>query len=494
MNCYDFDKTIYKKDSSIKFFLFCLKKKPILIFHLIKCCFFAIIHYLGIIKTKNFKEIFFGFTKHFSNIDEIIENFWVTEIKNINKWYIDQKKNNDIICSASPLFLVKPIFNVINPKATILCTNLDLKTGKIIGENLKGEAKVSALKQHFSNTEIKFDSVYTDSMSDLPILDLTDNKYIIGKGNNIYKFGEQKPSFFVKIKYIIKQLRIKHYVKNGLIFLPLFFSGHMNNWTSILHSLSGFVSFCMIASFVYIINDLFDASNDRKHSRKRKRPIACYMIKPYEAIIMSILLFVGCFSINVVTFGINYWLIGILLGYAIINLLYSFVLKNIPIVDAFVLGFCYLVRVLFGGLVIKVAVSKWLYLTILCGALFMGFGKRRNEISNEPNKTRKVNQFYNYNFLDKNLYICLAMCLVFYSLWAINLDNCGGQFNRFLLLATIPLVYFIMMKYSLNIEKNQNNGDPIDVLFKDFVLIISALIFVAILIIAVYIPINIVMF
>lgn len=494
MNCYDFDKTIYKKDSAISFFFFCLKKKPILIFHFIKCCFFALLNVVGIVKTKRFKEVFFSFVKSFKNIDELVDSFWNKEIKRINKWYLDQKKDDDVICSASPYFLVKPIFDKINPTATVICTDFNIKTGEIIGENLKGEEKVVALKKHFKDENIRFDAVYTDSMSDFPILDLTENKYIVGKGNKVYRFGEQKPSLGVKIKYIIKQLRVKHYVKNGLVFLPLFFSGHMTDWKYILYSLSGFVSFCFIASFVYVVNDLCDAKNDRRHSKKRKRPIACYMIKSYEAIVMAIFLFAGCITLNILTFGVNYWLIGILVGYAVINLLYSFVLKNIPIVDAFILGLCYLIRVLFGGLVINVAVSKWLYLTILCGALFMGFGKRRNEIANETGKTRKVNKFYNYNFLDKNLYICLAMCLVFYSLWAINLDATGGQFNRFLILATIPFVYFIMMKYSLNIEKNQNNGDPIDVLFKDFVLIASAIIFVAMLVVAVYVPIGVTLF
>ena len=124
----------------------------------------------------------------------------------------------------------------------------------------------------------------------------------------------------------------------------------------------------------------------------------------------------------------------------------------------------------------------------------MGFGKRRNEIRQESDSTRKVNQYYNYNFLDKNLYLCLAMCLVFYSLWATNLTSAGGSFNKFLLMATIPLIYFIMMRYSLDIEQSTNSGDPIDVLFKDYILIGAAGIFVVMLVLAVYVPINIYLF
>lgn len=493
MNCYDFDKTIYKKDSSIKFYYFCLKNKPSLIFHFFQCCFWAILHFIGILSTKSFKEKFFIFVKKIKNIDALLEKFWDKEIKNINSWYLAMKKDTDVICSASPEFLIKPAMARINPSATIIATQFNLNTFKIDGENLKGEAKVDALKKYFSE-DISFNAVYTDSMSDLPMLDLTKNKYIIGKKNKIYPFGKQKITLGTKLKYVIKQLRVKHYVKNGLVFLPLFFSGLLSNISAVTYAISGFISFCLIASFVYVINDLADAKNDRKHSKKRKRPIACFMIKSYEAILMIVLLFAGSITLNILTFGVNYWLLSLIFGYAIINLLYSFALKNIPIVDAFILALCYLIRVLFGGMLIGVGVSKWLYLTILCGALFMAFGKRRNEIRQELNNTRKVNKFYNNSFLDKNMYISMAMCLVFYSLWATSLEFIWTQFNKFLLLITIPLIYFIMMKYSLDIEQNKNNGDPIDVLFKDIVLILAALVFVVLLIIAVYFPIKIILF
>ena len=234
-----------------------------------------------------------------------------------------------------------------------------------------------------------------------------------------------------------------------------------------------------------------DAKNDRKHTTKRKRPIASYMVKTHEAVIMALFLLTSSLFITFITWGANFAIIAILLGYAVINLLYSTCLKNIPIVDAFILSVCYLLRVYFGGFIIGTFVSKWMYLTILCGSLYMGFGKRRNEIKNEQNSTRKVNKFYNFNFLDKNLYVCLTLSLVFYSLWAIDFHTFDtSHLNRIILLATIPLVYFIMMRYSLNIEKTSNNGDPIDVLLRDKILITFAVIFVIMIILAIYVPIN----
>ena len=487
MNCFDFDKTIYRKDSSVQFYLYCFFRTPIMFFHIFKAFFFLFLNKLGLISTKKFKEKFFSFLKYIKKTDEVIDNFWKKELKNINKWYLDIKKDNDVICSASPYFLVNVAVKNFNKEATVICTNMDISTGIISGENLKGNNKVVELKKIFGE-DVHFDTVYTDSLSDFPILDLADNKKIVC-GKYIYTFGQQKPKFSTKIKYVLKLLRIKHYVKNGLIFLPLFFSSALTNVDLILNAVLGFIAFCLIASFVYIINDLIDVKNDRKHSTKRKRPIASYMIKPYEAIILAIILLSASIAITYFGFGLNYFVFIILIGYAVINILYSLFLKHIPIIDAFVLSSCYLLRVFFGGLIISTPVSSWLYLTILCGALFMGFGKRRNEILKE-NDTRKVNKYYDYNFLDKNLYVCLALTLVFYSLWAIDFNVLGGTLNRFITLATIPLVYFIMMRYSLDIEKATNSGDPVDVLLKDKVLVLCVFMFLLMLFIAVYIPIN----
>jgi 4-hydroxybenzoate polyprenyltransferase len=89
-------------------------------------------------------------------------------------------------------------------------------------------------------------------LSDFPILDLTDNKYIVC-GKKYYKFGQQKPKFFTKVKYIIKQLRIKHYVKNGLIFLPLFFSSALTNPNLIINSIMGFIAFCLIFITILLV-------------------------------------------------------------------------------------------------------------------------------------------------------------------------------------------------------------------------------------------------
>lgn len=490
MNLFDFDKTIYRKDSSIKFYFFCFWRSPKMFFHLFYVCFWAVLHFFHAISTKAFKEKFFSFLKYFDNVDELVSKFWEKQGKYINGWYEEIKSSSDVICSASPQFLVEPIMRQINEPAKVVCTQMDMASGKISGENLKGEAKKERLIQLGYTT---FDNVYTDSMTDFPIMDLCQGggcKYLIC-GKKIYEFGKQKPTLSVKIKYIIKQLRVKHYIKNLLVFVPLAFAGLIGNQQVILKALGAFVSLCFMASFVYIINDLVDAKKDRNHLKKRKRPIACYMVKTHEAIILAVILFGASLAINIFAFEFNLLSLILLLGYAVINFLYSFWLKNIPILDAFLLAFCFLLRLYFGAVIADVEVSRWLYLTVLCGSLFMGFGKRRNELRQESSETRTVNKFYGSEFLDKVIYICLALCLAFYSLWAVNFTVVGDLYlNSKILMFTIPLVYFIMIRYLYDIDKSTSSGDPTDVFFKDIILILCVLVFVACAFVAVYVPIN----
>lgn len=490
MNCYDFDKTIYKKDSSIKLYLFYISKYPLKIFGIFRLMFLFFLNVIGILSTMKFKEKFFAFLTNIKDVDTFVDEFWQKEKKNINSYFYDVIKDNDVVISASPQFLIEPILKSINPQIVVIGTNMDKRTGKIEGENMKGKHKAEVLNG-LGYTE--FDSVYTDSLSDFPILDMAKNKFIVC-GEKVYPFGKQKPTLSVKIKYIIRQLRVKHYIKNGLIFLPLFFSGLLFDWYWVSRVLWGFVSFCLAASFVYVVNDLVDAKKDRNHTKKRKRPIASYMVKPYEACILAAILIVLNVLIIKFVFHFEIGVTGIICLYIILNFIYSFALKGVPVLDVFALGAFYIIRVFFGALILLTGVSKWMYLTILCASLYMGFGKRRNEIRREDDSTRGVNKFYNYNFLDKNLYLCMAMCLVFYALWVVEFRVVTVEYyNSLLLLATVPMVFFILMRYSLDIENPKNGGDPIEVLLRDKVLIGACILFIASIVVSIYIPVSVIL-
>lgn len=275
------------------------------------------------------------------------------------------------------------------------------------------------------------------------------------------------------IKDIIQLIRPKHYIKNGLIFIPLFFSGNLFNLGHITTLIFAFLAFSSVASIVYIVNDIKDRDKDRLHPKKKNRPIASGKISVKQAIFVMLLL-----AISVVVFSYlaktptqGYVILG---AYLVINIAYSFGLKNIPVVDVAILAAGFVMRVLYGGEIIDIEVSRWLYLTILAGAIYMGLGKRRGELITNGSKSRKVNEFYTHNFLDKNMYVCLSLALVFYSLWATDPSR-----DNPLMFWTIPIVIVLFMTYSLDTEKEGSTGDPTDVLLGNKILLVLTMLYFA---------------
>ncbi len=280
------------------------------------------------------------------------------------------------------------------------------------------------------------------------------------------------------MKNWIKLLRCKHYLKNFLIFLPLIFSGEIFNGTKLINTILGFISFSLIASSIYIINDICDIEKDKLHPTKCKRPLASGAIKKESATIVSIILICLTFIINVFIIKSLSATLFIIV-YFILNLLYSFGLKNIPLVDIAILVSGFIIRVMYGGFISNIEISEWLFLTIMALSFYMGLGKRRNELSkHNTGETRKVLKFYNFEFLDKNMYMCMSLAICFYSLWALN--------NNKYMLYTIPLVLFICMKYSMDVE-GESDADPIEVVMHDKALILLGIIYALVILAILYI-------
>ena len=181
MNLYDFDKTIYNGESGTKFYRFMLLRHPYLFWHIFVVSFWGLMKVLHIASVKRFKEKALSIVRFSKNISTDLENFWNKEEKNIFDYYLKNKKDNDVICSASPKFLIAPIIERINPTATLICSNINSKNGKFYDgeQNCKGQTKVERLKkQGFSH----FENGYSDSLSDKPMLLLCDRAYLVKKG------------------------------------------------------------------------------------------------------------------------------------------------------------------------------------------------------------------------------------------------------------------------------------------------------------------------
>ena len=241
--------------------------------------------------------------------------------------------------------------------------------------------------------------------------------------------------------------------------------------------------YLFVSYSIYIINDIRDVEKDRKHEVKKKRPIAAGIISIKEALIISLLLTIISVLLNLLFINnINGLLLIIL--YYLLNIGYSFGLKKIPIVDIVILVSGFVIRVLYGASITSIEISNWLYLAVMSGSFFMGFGKRRNEIMKQGNNSRKVLMYYTKEYLDKFMYVCLILSIMFYSLWSV--DSLTTQRFGDYMVYTIPMVLVIFMKYCLDIE-GDSYGDPVDVVTSDKVLMVLILIFAIIMFLIMYV-------
>lgn len=286
-----------------------------------------------------------------------------------------------------------------------------------------------------------------------------------------------------KIISYIKLMRPHHYIKNILIFLPLVFSKNIGNVDMLLTTIIGAVAFSLMSSIVYILNDIMDVEADRKHEKKKNRPIASGAVHIKGAVILGIVLFI-------ISILLNWYLkssiiaLCVFYGYLLMNILYSVKLKHIAIVDIVILAFGFMLRVIYGATITGIAISDWLYITILAFSFYMGLGKRRNEYKKMGKDGREVLKYYNETFLTSNLYMCMGLGIVFYSLWCMDIGQAAnGLIN---IIWTVPLVIIICMKYSLDIE-GDSLGDPVDVILSDKLLVGLVAIYGIIMFMALYI-------
>lgn len=274
----------------------------------------------------------------------------------------------------------------------------------------------------------------------------------------------------------VKLLRIKHWIKNLLVLFPLAFSGDLVNPTMDVNGILGLLTFCLLSSSVYILNDLRDVEADRAHPRKKYRPIASGSIKAPSAIVIAMLMTLCSFALGYLISAEPILSTLILVCYAIINIAYSAGLKHVPIAEIVILSIGFLLRVLFGSTILGIAISSWMFLCVLALALFLSLGKRRGELNHHGASSRKSLERYSIQFLDKNMYMFLGMGLVFYSLWTFSrIDSIMLDGSALLLVSSIPLAMFICLKYSFDIEVEANDGDPVEVVFGDWSIILMIL-------------------
>lgn len=288
---------------------------------------------------------------------------------------------------------------------------------------------------------------------------------------------------------LLRLMRPKHYLKNLLIFVSITFDRNLFHSSILLRALLGFAAFCLLTSAVYVFNDIRDVEADRRHEIKRSRPIASGAVSVPAAWGLLSVLLAAALAIQLTAFGLRSNSLFFMLAYFAVNLGYSLGLKHVPFLDIVLLVMGFVLRVVYGAAIVGSRTSAWVYLTVFALSFYLGLGKRRNELVKLPGggeNTRKVLQYYSYEFLDKFMYLCLTLAVTFYALWSAD-GEVAAKYGTDKLIWTVPLVIIILMKYSADIESN-SYGDPVDVITHDKVLLALGVLFGLVMIALIYLP------
>ena len=271
--------------------------------------------------------------------------------------------------------------------------------------------------------------------------------------------------FLQTLRALIKTMRPYQWLKNALLFTPLIFDRKLDNLPALLNTSAGFILFCLLASVVYIINDLADLQADRMHPEKRNRPLASGKLSPNLARMAASVLLLVVFPLAYLlstSFAI------VLLTYMVLNLAYSKWLKHVALVDVFVLASFYVLRVVAGVTLITVErFSPWLYVVTTLLALYIGFGKRRAELAllaNDANQHRRVLDGYTIPLLDQFITIVSATTIVAYSLYTFSAPNLPENHAMML---TIPFAIYGIFRYLYLVQMKHSGGAPEEVLYSD---------------------------
>jgi decaprenyl-phosphate phosphoribosyltransferase len=248
-------------------------------------------------------------------------------------------------------------------------------------------------------------------------------------------------------------MRVDQYIKNVFIFLPILFSLKISNTSLLLSSFIAFIAFSMVASAVYIMNDLHDIDEDNAHPIKKHRPIASGAIsKKHAVIIMLVLLLFGILLILSVSLEAS----SIIALYFFMNIAYTFYLKRIAIVDINIISIGFILRLFVGSSVTNIILSKWIIIMTFLLALFLALSKRRDDViifSDTGRKMRKSIDGYNLAFLDASMSIMASVVIVAYTIYT-------ASFNSEYLYLTTFFVILGILRYLKIALVHKNSGSP----------------------------------
>lgn len=301
------------------------------------------------------------------------------------------------------------------------------------------------------------------------------------------------------LRALLAALRPRQWSKNLAIFVGLVFAQRLLSLAALERALLAFVAFCLASSFIYLVNDLCDLDNDRRHPIKRNRPLASGALPVTYAFAAMIILLLGCAAISVLLFilpiaapgdifaregSANLLFVFTLVSYLLLMILYSLRLKHIVLIDVFVIAAGFVLRILAGAVVIPVSISPWLYLVGIFLSLFLALNKRRYELvflQEEADQHRQILKEYNLPMLDQMITIVSAATVIAYGLYTFE-----GPTGNERLVVTLPLVLYGLFRYLYLVHIRKAGGSPEETLLRDWHILGTVVICIAIIIVVLY--------
>jgi len=289
-------------------------------------------------------------------------------------------------------------------------------------------------------------------------------------------------------KKYLRLIRAPHWIKNVFLFVPLVYSRKLFNVDDLILSLLGFIAFNFASSIVYVLNDIIDKERDKLHPKKRFRPIPSGEISVKNA--LFVLLGLGLLVI-LFTLKLNFQFQIIVILYILLNIAYSFKLKNIVLLDIFSIAGGFILRVWAGTVVIGVEPSSWLILITLFISLFLAVMERMSEselLNTEDQDSahvRRVLENYSKRFIDQISAVSAGSVIVFYTLYTVS-QRTVETFGTEKLIYTTGFVVFGIYRYMYLVYLHHRGESTIEILFKDIPTILNAVLYLAATILIVY--------
>ena len=272
------------------------------------------------------------------------------------------------------------------------------------------------------------------------------------------------------MKNIVILLRPQQWLKNGFIFIPLFFDHKLTDWYCLCSAILAFFAYSFAASAIYCLNDLIDVEADRKHPKKCKRPIAAGVISKAQAILLVALCLGIAFAIASLLDSYAQWkVMGILGVYIVMNIAYCLKLKQMAIVDVFIIAVGFVLRIFVGGFATGVVLSQWIVLMTFLLALFLAFAKRRDDVviyEDTGVLARKNVNRYNLPFMNQVIGVVSSITMVCYIMYTVDPEVIARMGSRYVYLTSVFVLAGIIRYLQLTIV-DVKSGSPTKVLMKD---------------------------